>query len=200
MVKFYRSIYTHDHDFETFSVAYFLRYPNPYATHVISADTLSRHVDDQGRLHTHRLIVKKGKLPRWCKMLLASSGINISESMILETSIIDPKSQEIWTETKNIDFTRIMRVVETATYKGGLDIDKNPIVKAFTTVWFLSSFGFGSMKERMETWGQRKMSENLNRSRMGMGFVMDRLREQGGKTKLFQIAMQKALAQDGQEF
>ncbi|KAK9367964.1 PRELI-like family-domain-containing protein [Lipomyces kononenkoae] len=199
MVKFYRSTYTHDHDFKTFSVAYFLRYPNPYAKHVVSVDTLSRHIDDEGRLHTLRLIVKKGKLPRWCKMLFASSGINISESMVLETSIIDPKSQEIWTESKNIDFTRIMRVVETATYKGDIDVNKKPIVKAFTTVWFLSSFGFESMKDRMETWGQRKMGENIHRSRMGMGFVMDRLREQGGKIKLFQLAMQKALAQDPQE-
>jgi len=193
MVKFYFSTYTHDHDFETFSLAYFLRYPNPYATHVISADTISRHIDEQGRLHTSRLIVKQGKLPRWCRMLLSSSKINISESMILETTVIDLKEKQILAETKNIDFTKIMRVIETTNYKGMMSSDHRPIVKASTTVSFISSFGFDSMKERMESWGQTRMDENINRSRMGMGFVMDKLREQGGKIKMFQLAMQKSL-------
>ncbi|KAK9378983.1 PRELI-like family-domain-containing protein [Kockiozyma suomiensis] len=194
MVKFYKSFYTHNHDFNTFSVAYFLRYPNPYATHVISVDTLERYVDDQGRLHTKRLVVKRGKLPQWCKALLSTSKLNISESMILETSIIDPRSELILSESKNIDFTKVMRVVETATYKGDLGADGKKVVRANTTVSFLSSFGFDSMKERMELWGQRKMGENLSRSQKGMGYVMDRLREQGGKIKAFQIAM----AQDAQ--
>ncbi|KAK9461365.1 PRELI-like family-domain-containing protein [Lipomyces oligophaga] len=194
MVKFYKSFYTHQHDFSTFSVAYFLRYPNPYAKHVISVDTLDRYVDEQGRLHTHRLVIKRGKLPKWSQVLLASSGINISESLILETSIIDPKNQIILAETKNIDFTRIMRVVETSTFRGALAADqKTPVVKAFTTVSFLSSFGFGSVKERLESWGQSKMSENLARSQKGMAFVMDRLREQGGKIKAFQHAMQREI-------
>lgn len=87
-----------------------------------------------------------------------------------------------------------MRVVETATYKGDLGADGKKVVRANTTVSFLSSFGFDSMKERMELWGQRKMGENLSRSQKGMGYVMDRLREQGGKIKAFQIAM----AQDAQ--
>ncbi|KAK9453469.1 PRELI-like family-domain-containing protein [Dipodascopsis uninucleata] len=199
MVKFFSTKYTHDHDFVTFSLAYFLRYPNPYATHVLSTDVISRFVDPEGRLHTKRLIVKRGKLPNWCRMLLASSNIQISESMVMETSIIDPKNQRIWTETKNIDFTRIMRVVETATYKGAVSADNRPIVKANTTVSFISSFGFESMKERMELWGQKRMGENLNRSRLGMLFVMDKLREQGGKIKMFQLAMQQAL-QTPEEF
>ncbi|KAK9449571.1 PRELI-like family-domain-containing protein [Limtongia smithiae] len=196
MVKFHKSVYTHNYDFNTFSIAYFLRYPNPFATHVISVDTLDRHVDEQGRLHTRRLVIKRGKLPNWCRALLSSSNINISESMIVETSIIDPKRQIIQSETKNVDFTKIMRVIETATYTGGVDANNNPIVKAKTSVSFLSSFGFASMKDRMETWGQRKMGENLSRSQKGMSFVMDRLREHSGKIKSFQLAMQQALAQD----
>ncbi|KAK9475941.1 PRELI-like family-domain-containing protein [Lipomyces japonicus] len=193
MVKFFRTTYSHDHDFRTFSLAYFLRYPNPFATHVISVDTLSRHVDAEGRLHTQRLVVKRGKLPRWCRMILASSNINISESMVLETTIIDLQKQEIEAVTKNIDFTKIMRVVESAVYKGVTTDENKQIVVASTEVSFLSQFGFESLKERMELWGQRKFGENLNRSRMGMGFVMDKLREQGGKIKLFNLAMQQAL-------
>ncbi|KAK9464414.1 PRELI-like family-domain-containing protein [Lipomyces arxii] len=193
MVKFYKSNYTHNHDFDTFSVAFFLRYPNPYATHVVSVDTLSRSVDDQGRLHTLRLIVKQGKLPNWCRALLASSKINISESLVLETSVIDRHNKVIYTDSRNVDYTKIMRVVETATYRANV-VDKVETVNAQTTVSFVSSFGFASMKDRMELWGQRKMGENLDRSRLGMGFVMDRLREQGGKIKLFQLAMQRTMS------
>ena len=40
MVKFWTSDYTYDYGFSTVSLAYFLRYPNPYARHVASTDTI----------------------------------------------------------------------------------------------------------------------------------------------------------------
>src|ERR1700730_7276649 len=47
------------------SLAFFLRYPNPYAAHVVSCDVVSRTHTESGSLLTTRLILKRGALPRW---------------------------------------------------------------------------------------------------------------------------------------
>lgn len=45
-------------DFSTVALAYILRYPNPFARHIISVDVLSRTVTEEGTLKTTRLILK----------------------------------------------------------------------------------------------------------------------------------------------
>ena len=59
--------------FETTSLAYFNRYPNPYAKHVLSIDTIESYIDNQGQLCTTRLIVKTGRLPNFIKPILGNS-------------------------------------------------------------------------------------------------------------------------------
>lgn len=67
MVKFYESTYTYDYTFPAVTLAYFLRYPNPYSTHVLSTDVISRHFDPATQqLHTLRLHLKRSKLPPRC--------------------------------------------------------------------------------------------------------------------------------------
>ncbi|CAO3612228.1 unnamed protein product [Mucor hiemalis] len=45
------------------TLAFWLRYPNPFASHVLSVDVLDRYVDENGVLKTTRLVLKKGKVP-----------------------------------------------------------------------------------------------------------------------------------------
>ena len=60
MVKFYSTHYTYDHSFPTVTLAYFLRYPNPYSRHVSSTDTIARTFDPvTQRLTTVRLHLKR---------------------------------------------------------------------------------------------------------------------------------------------
>jgi hypothetical protein len=57
-------------------LAFYLRYPNPHATHVLSCDVISRQVDPiRGAITTQRLILKKGIVPRWARTWLENWGM-----------------------------------------------------------------------------------------------------------------------------
>lgn len=123
MVKFYESFHTYDYSFPAVTLAYFLRYPNPYSTHVLSTDTISRSVDQEtGQLHTTRIHRKSSRLPPAVLKLLPASVLgNVSggrsESYILETSTIDMHEGWMRTESKNLDWTGILSVVEKQEYR-----------------------------------------------------------------------------------
>ena len=126
MVKFYESTYSYDYSFPAVTLAYFLRYPNPYATHVLSSDVISREVEPvTGRLRTLRIHRKSSRLPPAVLKLLPKSVLgNVaggkSESYILETSTIDIKEGWMRTESKNLDWTGILSVVEKQEYTRNL--------------------------------------------------------------------------------
>src|ERR1700748_1872422 len=105
MVKFYSQTYSYDHPFATVSLAYFLRYPNPYSRHVMSTDVLERHFDPvTQRLYTTRLHLKRSRLPSAVLKILPRSIIGASakgdsQSYILEESVVDVK--EGWMKTES---------------------------------------------------------------------------------------------------
>jgi 4-amino-4-deoxychorismate lyase len=154
MVKFYESSFTYDYSFPAVTLAYFLRYPNPYATHVLSTDVISRTVDpESGRLHTLRVHRKSSRLPSAVLKLLPKSVLgNVrggkSESYILETSTIDVKEGWMKTESKNLDWTGILSVVEKQEYQRQIPVDEGDDFKVgagrtgvVTTVMFRSRLG-----------------------------------------------------------
>src|SRR5436305_704415 len=60
MVKFFELNYTYYYSFTAVTLAYFLRYPNAYSTHVISTDVIDRTIDRAtGRLSTTRIHHKR---------------------------------------------------------------------------------------------------------------------------------------------
>ncbi len=123
MVKFYETSYTYDYSFPAVTLAYFLRYPNPYSTHVLSTDVIDRHIDPRtGRLSTTRIHVKRSRLPpAVLKLLPRSVKGNVvdgkSSSYILETSTVDIKEGWMQTESRNLDWTGILSVVERQGYR-----------------------------------------------------------------------------------
>ena len=103
----------HSDPWSIVSLAFFLRYPNPYAAHVLSCDVISRTHTPQGTLFTTRLILKKGSLPKW-----APKGIiNRAESWILEESEVDPSGRVVRCKTRNLDHVKVMRVEEITTLR-----------------------------------------------------------------------------------
>jgi len=124
MVKFHESTTQHTYSFPTVTLAYFLRYPNPHATHVISTDVLSRHFDPStNSLYTSRLHLKTSKMPPAILKLLPRSWLNVgpdgktSQSYILERSVVDMRDGVMVTETKNLDFVGVLEVVERQVYR-----------------------------------------------------------------------------------
>jgi len=123
MVKFYSSSYSYDYDFPAVTLAYFLRYPNPFSTHVISTDTISRHFDPQTqRLTTTRLHLKRSKLPSAVlkllpRSLLGASAAGDSQTYILETSTVDVKEGVMHAESRNLEWTGVLSVVEKQVFR-----------------------------------------------------------------------------------
>lgn len=123
MVKYFDSAFTYDYSFPTVTLAYFLRYPNPYSTHVLSTDVIDRSIDPEtGRLSTTRIHLKRSRLPPAILKLLPKSVLgNVSagssSSYILETSTIDIKEGWMETESKNLDWTGILSVIERQTFR-----------------------------------------------------------------------------------
>lgn len=123
MVKFYETSYSYDYSFPTVTLAYFLRYPNPYATHVLSTDVIDRSIDPiTGRLSTTRLHLKRSRLPPAVLQFLPKSvkgnvSGGQSSSYILETSTVDVKEGWMQTESRNLDWTGILSVVERQEYR-----------------------------------------------------------------------------------
>ncbi|CEH17660.1 Protein similar to predicted member of the intramitochondrial sorting protein family [Ceraceosorus bombacis] len=117
--------------FSTLVPAYFERYPNPLANHVICADVIDRRLvpldassssspsssfasSTRYGLRTTRLILKKGTLPAW-----APKGIlRNSESWVLEESLVEldaagqNEGRRMHTWTRNLDHTTVLAVTE----------------------------------------------------------------------------------------
>jgi len=126
MVKYFDTSFTYDYSFSAVTLAYFLRYPNPYSTHVLSTDVIDRSIDPAtGRLSTTRIHLKRSRLPPAILKLLPKSVLgNVSagnsSSYILERSTIDIKEGWMETESRNLDWTGILSVVERQVYRRNL--------------------------------------------------------------------------------
>lgn len=123
MVKFYSSNYSYDYSFSAVSLAYFLRYPNPYSRHVASTDTIDRRYDpDTQRLTSVRLHLKRSRMPPAVVKLLPKSYLGAAadgstQSFILETSVVDVNEGWMETESRNLDWNNVLSVIERQTYR-----------------------------------------------------------------------------------
>lgn len=161
MVQLLSTSHAYNVDFSTASLAYLNRYPNPFAKHVLSSDTIESFVDDRGRLRTTRLVVKTGALPDFIKPFLG----DLLNSWVLEKSIIDPKSKKVWAYSANVDHRRFVKIEEFVTYD-----TKDTNTTLLVQVKFSSNFvGF---KKRIEQWSRDKFHLNLGNSRDGYMYVM----------------------------
>jgi 4-amino-4-deoxychorismate lyase len=189
MVKFHENNFSYDYQWPAVTLAYFLRYPNPYATHVVSSDTLSTHIDPAtGNLHITRLHLKRGKLPASVARFIPK----IKESYILEKSVVSAQQQTLCTENRNLDWDGVLSVVENQTYTPGpcgMTTDVKTVVKFESKFGhhrkregsggWLGTWGAGGVQRSIELVGRSRIRDGLQRSREGMRIVLEQLRERG---------------------
>lgn len=168
MVKFFKQSHHFDESWPTVTLAFFLRYPNPYATHVLSADVISRSFTPQGTLLTTRLILKRGAIPKWVPQGIVSR----AESWIVEQSEVDPLGKVVRCETRNLDHVKIMSVRELVELREGA----NGSTRQKTQAEVVSKFGWGLAK-RIERYGHEKFQRNIERSRAGISLIVDLLHQ-----------------------
>lgn len=160
-MKFFENKFTYDYSFPAVSLAYFLRYPNPYSRHVLTTDVIDRYVDPTTqRLHTTRLHLKKSKIPSGILKLLPKGmggSDHSGQSYILETTVVDPHEGWMETESRNMEWTGILSVVEKQRYQSqngvralsGLSMEQQTEQTTVrTTVTFRSRLGQGKLLGR----------------------------------------------------
>lgn len=174
MVQFFESENEYNHDFATASLAYLNRYPNPYAKHVLSSDTLLQEVDKDGNLRLTRVAVKTGRLPNFIKPFLGT----LLDSWIVEKIIIDPKNLVMKTYNSNIDHQKFIRVEEYLHYTA----TSANTTKVGGKVKFSSNFiGF---KKKIEDWSKKRFTANMGNTRMGLAHVMNNLQQRRWQSRL----------------
>lgn len=208
-MKYFSSDTEFSYSWDKVTSAFWHRYPNPFATHVLSEDTISRRVCElTGRLISKRLISKKGsKVPKWGEPFLPKN----RQAYVVEESIVDPKTQTFTTYTRNIGYQRVMLVEEKCVYQPNPTNASHTICKRET---FVSSqiYGFRSaiqglgldkMKKRAAQsvegykyilntmYSSEKMSDNVGTATIGKS-VNEKLKIAGSKAK--DIAKTKAAA------
>ncbi|EEH41102.1 MSF1 domain-containing protein [Paracoccidioides lutzii Pb01] len=120
-MKVFQSSFNYDYSFPAVCLAFFLRYPNPYSGHVLTTDVIDRYVDPvTERLHTTRLLLKGSRAPFAVLKLFSklTDGIeNSNQSFILETTVVDPKEGWMRSESRNVEWTGILTIVEKQLYR-----------------------------------------------------------------------------------
>lgn len=161
MVKFFTSNYSYDYGFSAVSLAYFLRYPNPYSRHVASTDTIERSYDPvTQRLTTVRLHLKRSRLPPAVLKLLPKSSLGASDdgstqSFILEKSVVDAKEGWMQTESRNLDWNNVLSVIERHTYSRPEPREaEESRTDVAVSVTLKSRIG-EQIRKRRERWGQQ---------------------------------------------
>ena len=95
-----------------------MRYPNPFATHVLSEDTLHREFRSNGILYTRRLLTKTNKVPKWGETFM----VNFKRMVpLIEESFVDRDRRTIVTYTRNVGLSRFMTAVEKVEYVANPD-------------------------------------------------------------------------------
>lgn len=173
MVLYIHNKHTFRHDFETVTLAYFNRYPNPFSKHVKSIDTIDRYIDKDGKLHQTKLILKAGRLPKWVVPFLGK----INTSWVVEKTVVDPKKRTMVTYNCNLDHTKMLRVEESTKYRYNF---RRGVTESEATVSFSSGFkkfaGF-NIRDKIEDWSRTRFAEHSKSSSQGLKMVMDAVRQ-----------------------
>jgi len=167
-MKWYSQAFSYDDPWGTVTLAYFLRYPNPYASHIISCDVINRTVTPSGSLRTSRLILKRGILPKWAPKGIISR----AESWVIEESEVDSHGKVVKCITKNLDHVKVLQVIESVT----LTESEAGKTLQLSEARVISRFGWG-LARRIETLGLTKFKSHLEKSREGISLVLKLIRE-----------------------
>ncbi|XP_062853670.1 PRELI domain containing protein 3B isoform X2 [Trichomycterus rosablanca] len=102
------------HPWETVTKAAMQKYPNPMNPSVFGVDVLDRHMDQQGRLYSKRLLSTEWGLPSVVKSIIGNAR---ACTYVQEHSVVDPKEKTLELQSTNITFTNMVSVDERLIYR-----------------------------------------------------------------------------------
>lgn len=147
--------------------AFWLRYPNPYSTHVLTEDTVCREIRND-KLYTKRLITKASKInpPRWVRFFMPAT----RKTLIIEESIVDPVNNTITTYTRNIGLSSIAMIEEKCTYKKAND-NRSMDTTTLERECFVTS-GVKGFRQRISNYLIERFKKSADQATKGMEHVL----------------------------
>lgn len=172
MVRYYETKHIHPFAWDQVALYIFRRYPNPFATHVLSEDTLHRELLHGGRtLYTRRFLTKTNKLPSWGEKFL----VNVKRYVpLVEESVVDLENKVITTYTRNVGLSRFMSAVERVEYVANPDNPSETIAKK--EAWVESSL-YG-LRSAVKSFGIERFKKNCHRATEGFNHVLTQVQNQ----------------------
>ena len=136
--------FSQSHCWDRVTQAVWRKYPNDLNPNVKTMDVLERHVDEQGQLHTTRLVGTEGFLPSWvCNMI----GVD-NLCYAYEHSVVDPVKKTMTMTSRNVTLSGWADVDETVTYTQDQEVNKWVKEECFFLPWSnLYNILLGSFEE-----------------------------------------------------
>jgi len=159
-----------DHPWQTVVHAAWRKYPNPLKPEVVGLDVVDRNVDASGILRTNRVITTEWHIPSWVTMLIGLRNPSFS----YEQSSVDPKSKRMILQTKNLNCTNFVSVDETLVYRPHPENPEKTILEQSAVV----SIRGIPLIDYMENLLASTMSNNANKGRQAMEWVIDNLKKE----------------------
>ncbi|GAA5973673.1 hypothetical protein JCM11641_005075 [Rhodosporidiobolus odoratus] len=164
------------------------RYPSPYGLHILSSDVIARQFlpSNPAILRTTRLILKKGKVPRWAPRVIQKIDTTwVLEETDVEFGMVDglgkavedaqgrTVGRELRTRSRNIDRTEFMEVFEWQVFRQAKEDSLATDVTTLSRV--TSEFGFWPLPQQIEAYGLSKLPRSVEGSRLGISLISELL-------------------------
>jgi len=169
-MKVWSQEHVFDHPWDTVVHAAWRKYPNPLKPEVVGLDVIDRKVDSNGVLRTSRVLTTEWKIPSWVTRLIGLR--NPSHSF--EQSEVDTKAQRMVLQTKNLNCTNFVSVDETLIYRPHPDDPNKTLLEQSAVI----SFSGIPLIDYMENTLVSTMSNNANKGRLAMEWVIDNLKKE----------------------
>jgi len=171
MAKYFNTEHIHPYSYDQVAHAIFQRYPNPFASHVLSEDTVFREIVNGTTLYSRRFLTKTNKIPKWGERWL--SGFRRSVPL-LEESYVDSQEKTITIYTRNVGYSNFMTAIEKVVYKACPSNPNHTV--ALKQAWVESNF-YG-LRSAIKNFGIERFKNNCVKATDGFNHVLERIQTQ----------------------
>ncbi|XP_064363248.1 PRELI domain containing protein 3A [Dromaius novaehollandiae] len=186
-MKIWSSEHVFGHPWDTVIKAAMRKYPNPMNPCVVGVDVLHRSLDNQGRLHSHRLLSTEWGLPSIVKAILGTSR---TLTYIKEHSVVDPVEKKMELCSTNITLTNLVSVDERLVYTPH---PENPEKTVLTQEAIITVKGI-SLSSYLESLMANTISSNARKGRDALEWVISKLNTELEELKSTRENMKSAMA------
>jgi len=172
-MKFWTSEHTFSHPWDKVVQAAWRKYPNPMNPSVTAIDVLDRRIDEQGVMHTQRLLssgTNRWGIPQWVQSIVGSPNVMYAN----EHSSVDPRKQTMVLKSRNITFGRFIAVDEQLVYSPHPENPSHTLLRQEAVV-LVQGVPLSSYMESVLT---NSISSNATKGRLAIEWVITKINDE----------------------